>query len=237
MKLQVFAAASTAWLALAGNAAVAASMGTVVEVTPVIEAVPVVERVCVDEPVVVGRRSSGGGALFGAIVGGVVGNAIGAGSGRAAATGLGIVAGAALGDHAEANSAPPVTTIGQRCGHATRYEERVVGYDVVYEFDGSHRTARMPRDPGGPGTQIPVEVQVMPAGAVRPSAGRRVPPAYAARDEEGFGPPPWPYVAPHPQYIPMPAPVYAAPYPAPYYYGGYGVPRVWIGVHHRHRRR
>lgn len=46
-------------------------------------------------------RTSGGGALAGAIIGGVIGNQIGGGSGKAAATAIGIVGGAAIGNEAE----------------------------------------------------------------------------------------------------------------------------------------
>lgn len=46
-------------------------------------------------------RSSGGGALLGAIIGGVIGNSIGHGNGRAAATAIGAVGGAAIGDSVE----------------------------------------------------------------------------------------------------------------------------------------
>lgn len=56
-----------------------------------------------------GYGTSGGGALAGGAVGGVLGNQIGHGSGRAAATALGIVGGALLGNAIEAqNNAPRV---------------------------------------------------------------------------------------------------------------------------------
>ena len=53
------------------------------------------------ERVPVASRSSGGGAVLGAVLGAVVGNQIGAGSGRAVATGVGAVGGAAIGDQIE----------------------------------------------------------------------------------------------------------------------------------------
>jgi outer membrane lipoprotein SlyB len=56
-----------------------------------------------------GAPTSGGGAVAGGLVGGVLGNQIGHGSGRAAATALGLVGGALLGNNIEArNNAPRV---------------------------------------------------------------------------------------------------------------------------------
>lgn len=46
-------------------------------------------------------RTSGGGAVLGAVVGAVIGNQIGSGSGRAAATGVGLVGGAVVGNSIE----------------------------------------------------------------------------------------------------------------------------------------
>jgi outer membrane lipoprotein SlyB len=46
-------------------------------------------------------RTSGGGAVLGAVIGAVVGNQIGSGSGRTAATGVGAVGGALIGNELE----------------------------------------------------------------------------------------------------------------------------------------
>lgn len=35
-----------------------------------------------------------------------------------------------------------------RCTTATHYEDQLLGYDVVYEYQGQHHTQRMPDDPG-----------------------------------------------------------------------------------------
>jgi outer membrane lipoprotein SlyB len=45
--------------------------------------------------------ASGGGALLGAVIGGVLGNQVGGGSGRTAATAVGIVGGAVIGNQVE----------------------------------------------------------------------------------------------------------------------------------------
>lgn len=55
------------------------------------------------ERVSMAARSSGGGAVLGAVLGAVIGNQIGSGGGRAVATGVGAVGGAAIGDQVEKN--------------------------------------------------------------------------------------------------------------------------------------
>jgi len=54
-----------------------------------------------------GTGTGGGGAIAGGVVGGVLGNQIGHGGGRAAATALGLVGGALLGNSIEANNNRP----------------------------------------------------------------------------------------------------------------------------------
>lgn len=54
-----------------------------------------------------GAAPGGGGAVAGGVIGGVLGNQIGHGGGRAAATALGIVGGALLGNNIEANNNAP----------------------------------------------------------------------------------------------------------------------------------
>src|SRR5882762_8909721 len=49
----------------------------------------------------ISQRPSGAGAALGAVIGGVVGNRFGAGSGRALATGVGVVGGAIAGNAIE----------------------------------------------------------------------------------------------------------------------------------------
>jgi uncharacterized protein YcfJ len=214
-----------ALLMAASATALAAEYGTVISSTPVTAQVAVPQQECWDEQQVVQQRSSGAGALVGAIIGGAVGNGVGAGLGRAAATGLGVVAGAAIGDQAEANSYPPVATTVRRCQNASRLENRVVGYDVVYEYNGQRYSARMPQDPG---QRIALDVTVAPAGSVPPSSSLP-PPVYVPSQRA-------------PVYAPQP--VVYAPAPA-YYYGGYGgtyyggpsvvvVPRIVIGGTWRH---
>jgi uncharacterized protein YcfJ len=230
-------------LGLAGGAHAAAEYGTVVSSTPVYAQVPASDRVCTDDVVTTAPRTTGAGAVAGAIFGGVIGNQFGHGAGRAAATGLGVVLGSAIGNQAEANGTPPQTSTVQRCQNVSRYEDRVVGYDVVYEYAGMQRTARMAQDPGGPGSRIAVDVNITGAGApARASRGTPVPPvgAQPAYSGEPVGVPA--YQAPPPARVvyatpPVPAYYYPAPVyvaPAPVYYG-YPSATVWIGGRwHRH---
>src|SRR5205085_12103306 len=124
----------------------ATEYGTVVSSTPVYGQMPVGGQVCAEEQVNAAPRTSGAGAIAGALIGGAVGNQIGSGVGRAAATGLGLVLGTAIGNQAEAHAAGPQTNTVQRCRNVSRYEDRVVGYDVVYDYNGTQRTARLAQD-------------------------------------------------------------------------------------------
>jgi len=146
--------------ALASFASVAGAeeVGRVISSTPVIQQVAVPRQVCSGQPVAVQQPSSGGGAVIGAIVGGLLGNTIGHGMGRAAATGVGIVAGAAVGDNIEgrgnyAQAAPLCTT-------QTYYENRTVGYNVQYEYAGKQHSVQLPYDPGPS-----IRLQLTPIGA------------------------------------------------------------------------
>jgi len=208
MKLKTTLAAAVAATALAPLAA-QAEVARVISATPVMASVAVPNRVCTEEQQLVGARPSGAGAVIGAIAGGVLGHQVGGGFGRAAATGIGAVAGAAIGNGIEVNAAnayPPTAVPVQRCQTVSAYENRTVGYDVVYEYAGRRYTTRTSRDPGPE-----IEVDVRPAGAIADA-----PPQARYLD------------APPPRGAYALAPVVAAPpvvYVAPPvgYYGGYYV--------------
>jgi uncharacterized protein YcfJ len=132
----------------------AQEQGRVLSATPVIQQVATPQQVCGNETVYSGNRTTGAGAVMGAIAGGAAGNAIGKGSGRAAATAIGVLGGAVLGNHIEGGQ-PQYETV-QRCTTQTYYENRTVGYDVVYEYAGRQYTTRTQTDPG---RWIPLSVQ------------------------------------------------------------------------------
>ena len=192
-------AAVLAGLAGAALAAHAAEYAQVVSATPVTSSVAVPRQECADVPQVVQQQPSGGGALIGALVGGVVGNQFGHGLGRAAATGLGVVAGSAIGNNVEANNGAAATVVSRRCRTVSAYDNRVVGYDVVYDYNGQRYTTRLPRDPG---PRLAIDVRpaaTAPLDRVGPPQGHSA------------------YAAVPPAYVEEPRPTYVAPAPAPSY--------------------
>lgn len=132
---------------LSGVQAQAEEIGKVISSTPIIQQVAVPRQVCTNDQVVTQGQKSGAGAAMGAIAGGAVGNSMGQGSGRAAATMLGIFGGAILGDKIEGPGQPEVRHV-QNCTQQMFYENRTSAYNVVYEFAGKQYTVQMPTDPG-----------------------------------------------------------------------------------------
>ncbi len=187
--------------------------GRVISSTPVIQQVQVPRTVCNNQPVAVQQPKSGAGAVIGAIAGAALGNAIGQGSGRAIATGVGLMGGAVVGDRIEGGGATSVQNM-QSCSTQTFYENRTVGYNVTYEYGGRQYTVQMPNDPGPT-----IRLQVTPVGAAAQSN------TYPLAAGEVMSAPPGTVSVPavvassttvYPAYS---APVYPAYYPG--YYPGY----------------
>jgi uncharacterized protein YcfJ len=177
-------------LAAACSAALATEYGTVISSTAVTAQAAMPQQQCTDGQALVQPRTSGGGALLGALVGGVVGNNLGAGMGRAAATGLGVVAGSVIGDRTEAANTPPAAVPARSCQTVTGYQNRVVGYDVVYEYNGQRDSARMAQDPGA---RIALDVNVAPTSdtvtvAPVPTAVDAPAPVYGPYTSYAYGP-------------------------------------------------
>lgn len=137
----------------------------VVDVQPIYRTVRTEQprEVCWDEPVYRDRHSHAnpGGAILGALIGGAIGNRFGRGHGRDAATFAGAVLGSAIGAQAGdrhrrydrrygdyARNEP--VRYRQRCRIERDFieEERIVAYDVAYEFEGRLRRARLDHHPG-----------------------------------------------------------------------------------------
>lgn len=90
------------------------------------------------------RQNQVGRAILGGIIGGAIGNRFGNGRGRDASTALGVLIGAGV---ATSNGHPN----GQgRCYIETNYHEenRLMGYDVTYDFNGSLYHTQMQEHPG-----------------------------------------------------------------------------------------
>ena len=202
--------------AVFGPAAHAAEMASVISSTPVIASVPVARQVCSDGQQVVQQAPSGAGAVLGAIAGGVIGHNLGNGFGRAAATGVGAVTGAVIGSQVEANANPPAVVPVRSCQTVRADENRVVGYDVIYEYAGQRYSTRMARDPG---RQFAVSVQPAENGA----------PALPAPLATEPAPPQVAYDQPVPQTVYYGPGYYAAPwvYPAPVIGLGFGFRGHW----------
>ena len=153
----------------------AQEVGKVISSTPRIQQVAVPRQVCNNQPVVTEGQKSGAGAAMGAIAGGAIGNSMGQGSGRAAATMLGLFGGAILGDKVEGGGTPEVRNV-QNCSQQMFYENRTMAYNVIYEFAGKQYTVQMPQDPGPT-----VRLQITPMAPAPTNTGyTNVPPAGSA---------------------------------------------------------
>jgi uncharacterized protein YcfJ len=130
-----------------GLAAQAQEVGNVLSRTPVYQQVSVPRQICTQTQISAPVQTSGAGAAMGAIAGGAIGNAMGKGEGRALATMIGVIGGAIAGDKVESPQAGPTQTQ-QTCTTQQGYENRLMGYNVVYEFAGKQYTVQWPRDPG-----------------------------------------------------------------------------------------
>lgn len=218
----VFVAAGASCLAHAQE------VGRVLSSTPVIQQMAIPQQYCSLESVVVQGANRGGGAAIGAIAGGAIGNAIGHGGGRAASTVLGMVGGAVIGDRIEGQGPDQVQQV-HHCTTQTSYENRVVHYDVVYEYGGRSYAVQMPQDPGPT-----VRLQVTPIGATLPAPVSVTPPVLRGNTVMTQTET---YVTPMPYYIQAPAQVFIAiPAARPYMvYPGH-VHGPWGPAYGGHRR-
>ena len=128
-------------------------------------------------------QSSGAGAVVGAIIGGVIGHQFGGSSaGRDHGTAAGAIVGGLVGNQVEKdnNGAPreavvertPVSREVERCRYVPETRDRVVGFDVRYEYNGHEFRTRMAYDPG---PEMPVNVDVRPPVEPRPAAAWNAP--------------------------------------------------------------
>ncbi|RDI99662.1 glycine zipper 2TM domain-containing protein [Dyella solisilvae] len=132
-----------------------AKYARVVSVTPVHEQASAPQQVCHDEVVTTHKPVQDthqiAGTAIGAVAGGLLGNQIGGGKGRTLATVAGAVGGGYAGHEIQANHQANATqqTTQRKCttvpGSAG---DKVVAYDVSYEYNGVTRSVRMDHDPG-----------------------------------------------------------------------------------------
>lgn len=195
----------------------AQEIGNVLSRTAVYQQVAVPRQICSQTPVAVQNPSSGGGALMGAIAGGAVGSQIGGGTGQALATMAGMIGGAMMGDRIE----NPGAQIQNQTSCTTQgvYENRLVGYNVVYEYAGKQYTVQLPQDPGPT-----LQLQVTPVGMSQPAESPSLPAAVMAPQPTT--------VITQPAVVYMPSPVYR-PWPPVYTSVNLGWGWNYGGGHHR----
>lgn len=228
-------------LVFGATAAQAQETGRVISSTPVIQQMAVPRQVCSAQPVMVQQQSgtSGGGAVIGSIVGGLAGSQIGGGSGRAAATALGVIGGALLGNSMEGNQAHAAQVQNvQQCTTQTFYENRTTGYHVRYEFNGREYNVQLPYDPGPT-----IRLQVTPVGATEPLRGEGLAFAEGAVPAVPATVATTAFVAGAAPVVMPPSAVYPI-YPAYAYRPYYAYPPVpfsfslgYVGGHRHHHRR
>jgi uncharacterized protein YcfJ len=129
--------------------------GRVVSVDPVREAASSPQRECHDEVVTrhvpVRDEHQLAGTAIGAVAGGLLGNQIGGGKGRTLATVAGAVGGGYAGHEIQERRQETNTTTStvRKCSTvAGSSGDKIVAYDVRYEYNGVTRTVRMDHDPG-----------------------------------------------------------------------------------------
>jgi uncharacterized protein YcfJ len=112
------------------------------------------KQVCHDEVVTrhvpVKDQHQIAGTAIGAVAGGLLGNQVGGGKGRTLATVAGAIGGGYAGKRVQENRQETNTTqsVQRRCDMVGEKSDRVVAYDVKYQYNGVTRSARMDHDPG-----------------------------------------------------------------------------------------
>jgi len=137
------------------SAAAAPKFAKVVSVTPVREQASAPQQVCHDEVVTqrapVKDQHQIAGTAIGAVAGGLLGNQVGGGKGRTLATVAGAIGGGYAGHEIQKNRQEnnTVSSTQRRCSTvAGKGGDKIVGYDVAYQYNGVTRTIRMDHDPG-----------------------------------------------------------------------------------------
>ena len=113
------------------------------KVTPVVVEQEQMQEVCENRQQK--AEKSGLGPLAGAVIGGIVGNQVGKGTGRALATGAGIIGGAIVGDRIEENTAKAHSR--GDCIQRPVWNQKLVGYDVEYDYRGTTYKTTTKRHP------------------------------------------------------------------------------------------
>jgi uncharacterized protein YcfJ len=164
-------AALTSVLSLSASSETSYEYAQVLNSTPIYRIVEISEprEQCWEEERVIERRSHGGNSrtpvIVSTILGGAIGNAVGnnKSSQRVGAV-LGAVLGGSIGRDIvrnRNNQNPQIVETVERCKtvYEQVQEERLVGYQVTYLYEGQERSVRADSDPG---EQIRVRISVEP---------------------------------------------------------------------------
>ncbi|MDH3466402.1 MAG: glycine zipper 2TM domain-containing protein [Gammaproteobacteria bacterium] len=118
---------------------------------PIMEQVQIAEprRVCREQQVVSQNAKSYTPSIVGGVIGGALGTQFGHGTGKKLATIGGAAIGASVGRDIQ-NKQGGHTVVQEVCHEETgyRYEDRVIGWRVTYEYDGQPYITRTASDPG-----------------------------------------------------------------------------------------
>jgi uncharacterized protein YcfJ len=139
--------------------------GRVLEARPIYQqqAIETPHQRCTTQTVVHEERTREGDSFTGTVAGGLVGAAIGheLGKGRGTATAIGGLIGASIGNDVSKGGRTERYRDEEVCRtqYRTEYEQRIVGYDVTYSYQGRIYQTRTDRHPGD---RIALELNVRP---------------------------------------------------------------------------
>jgi uncharacterized protein YcfJ len=137
-----------------------AAYARVTSVMPEYEKVNFPRKECVSHyvPEPAPRRASLAGPLIGGIAGGLLGAQVGKGNGRVASSAAGAAIGAIVGDRlSQTHDDEYYEREVRRCHMVDRWEKRLTGYRVSYEYQGHPYVTFLDYDPG---PRLPVQVSV-----------------------------------------------------------------------------
>jgi uncharacterized protein YcfJ len=170
LRFGLILASSVIAVSIPAHAAVTYDEARVLDSTPIYRVVESSSprEECWEEEIAHTERRGGGSAtsgILGAVIGGAVGNAVGHHKrNQQVGTVVGAILGGSIGSDIGRNrnnrSDTYYETV-ERCRttYVNQQEEKLVGYDVRYSYNGSQHTVRMPEDPG---STVRVRVDVEP---------------------------------------------------------------------------
>lgn len=172
MKSKIAILTALALAAGAANAQEFEDWARVRSATPEYEKVSVPQQQCRTEYVPVQAGPSYhpyAGPVIGGVAGGLLGSTIGKGNGKVAAAAAGAMIGTIVGAGVQGSQAQAAggTQPVQRCAMVENWEQRLTGYNVVYDYAGRSYQTVLPHDPGR-NLRVRVSVEPVAAGGAAP---------------------------------------------------------------------